>query len=574
MKKSIIYIFAASILLLFASCNDFLDKTPRDTFTNNPEFWSNTNDVQSYSNKFYNNYVGFNRGGNYGWFYFKSLSDDQANATFDNWTYTTVPATSSNWNDAFTEVRRAAYSLQELKTSTLPASDKLYFTAIDKLNRAWEYYQLVREYGDVEWINYPILDLSDTNIYGKRVDRDVVMDSVLNDLDYAITNLPSNVSDKTKWSKEMAEAMKSDICLYEGTYCKYRTLADNGKAPNMDRAKKYLQESEGASEAIMGSNRYSLTPNYGEIYNSLDLSSNPEIIFYRNYEKDIVMHGTVDFTSGSSEQLGITKDAVNAFLFKDGKPLATTTLNKDDKAVKNQNGDYSVEGMLKNRDKRLSVLIDSIICFKGHSWARLDEYGKTPSAAQQMTSSTGFTIKKYDNTTLDSYYRNNTNTNYTDAPIYWYAVILLNEAEAKAELGTITQSDLNQTINLLESRAGLPDLTLQPEADPANNMSVSNLIWEIRRCRRCELMTDNWYRYWDLVRWHQLDKLDSQQHPDINRGANLSNVADNTMTVDNDKYIIGTIKTRAFDKKYYLYPVPSNELNLNKDNIKQNPGWE
>ena len=574
MKKSIIYIFAASILLLFASCNDFLDKNPRDTFTNNPEFWSNTNDVQSYSNKFYNNYVGFNRGGNYGWFYFKSLSDDQANATFDNWTYTTVPATSGNWSDAFTEVRRADYSLQELKTSTLPASDKLYYTAVDKLNRAWEYYQLVREYGDVEWINYPILDLNDTNIYGKRVDQDVVMDSVLNDLNYAITNLPSNVSDKTKWSKEMAEAMKSDVCLYEGTYCKYRTLADNGKAPDMDRAKKYLQESEGASEALMGSSRYSLTPNYGEIYNSLDLSSNPEIIFYRNYEKDIVMHGTVDFTSGSSEQLGITKDAVNAFLFKDGKPLATTTLDKDDKAVANQNGDYSVEGMLKNRDKRLSVLIDSIICFKGHSWARLDENGKAPNAAQQMTSSTGYTIRKYDNTTLDSYYRNNTNTNYTDAPIYWYAVILLNEAEAKAELGTIAQSDLNQTINLLESRAGLPDLTLQPEADPANNMGVSNLIWEIRRCRRCELMTDNWYRYWDLVRWHQLDKLDSQQHPDINRGANVSNVDKNTMAVDNDNYIIGTTKTRTFDKKYYLYPVPSNELNLNKDNIKQNPGWE
>lgn len=573
MKKSIIYIFAASILLLFASCNDFLDKTPRDTFTNSPKFWSNSNDVQSYSNKFYDDYIGFNHGGSFGWFYFKSLSDDQANASFDNWTYITVPATSSNWSGNFTEVRRANYSLQGLETSTLPASDKLYYSAIDRLNRAWAYYQLVREYGDVQWIDYPILDLNDTNIYGKRTDRDVVMDSVLNDLDYAITNLPSNISDKTKWSKEMAEAMKSDICLYEGTYCKYRTLTDNGKAPDLDRAKKYLQESEGASEALMGSSRYSLTPNYGEIYNSLDLSSNPEIIFYRNYEKDIVMHGTVDFTSGSSEQLGITKDAVNAFLFKDGKPLATTTLDKDDKAVANQNGDYSVEGMLKNRDKRLSVLIDSIICFKGHSWARLDENGKAPNAAQQMTSSTGYTIRKYDNTTLDSYYRNNTNTNYTDAPIYWYAVILLNEAEAKAELGTITQSDLNQTINLLESRAGLPDLTLQPEADPANNMGVSNLIWEIRRCRRCELMTDNWYRYWDLVRWHQLDKLDSQQHPDINRGANVSNVDKNTMA-DNDNYIIGTTKTRTFDKKYYLYPVPSNELNLNKDNIKQNPGWE
>ncbi|MCI1686208.1 MAG: RagB/SusD family nutrient uptake outer membrane protein, partial [Prevotella sp.] len=547
MKKSIIYIFAASILLLFASCNDFLDKTPRDTFTNSPKFWSNSNDVQSYSNKFYDDYIGFNHGGSFGWFYFKSLSDDQANASFDNWTYITVPATSSNWSGNFTEVRRANYSLQGLETSTLPASDKLYYSAIDRLNRAWAYYQLVREYGDVQWIDYPILDLNDTNIYGKRTDRDVVMDSVLNDLDYAITNLPSNISDKTKWSKEMAEAMKSDICLYEGTYCKYRTLTDNGKAPDLDRAKKYLQESEGASEAIMSSGRYSLTPNYGDIYNSLDLSSNPEIIFYRNYEKDIVMHGTVDYTSGSSEQLGITKDAINAFLFKDGKPLATTTLDKDDKAVENQNGNYSVEGMLKNRDKRLSVLIDSIICFKNHSWARLDENGNTPTAAQQMTSSTGYTIRKYDNTTLDSYYRNNTNTNYTDCPLYWYAVILLNEAEAKAELGTITQSDLNQTINLLQSRAGLPDMTTQPDADPANNMGVSNLIWEIRRCRRCELMTDNWYRYWDLVRWHQLDKLDSQQYPDINRGANVSNVKDSTMTVDNDKYLIGTVKTRTFD---------------------------
>jgi hypothetical protein len=93
MKKSIIYIFAASILLLFASCNDFLDKTPRDTFTNSPKFWSNSNDVQSYSNKFYDDYIGFNHGGSFGWFYFKSLSDDQANASFDNWTYITVPAT-------------------------------------------------------------------------------------------------------------------------------------------------------------------------------------------------------------------------------------------------------------------------------------------------------------------------------------------------------------------------------------------------------------------------------------------------------------------------------------------------
>lgn len=67
-------------------------------------------------------------------------------------------------------------------------------------------------------------------------------------------------------------------------------------------------------------------------------------------------------------------------------------------------------------------------------------------------------------------------------------------------------------------------MTTTPDADPANNMGVSNLIWEIRRCRRCELIMDNWYRYWDLIRWHQLDKLDSTKYPNIMLGANVSNV--------------------------------------------------
>lgn len=62
-------------------------------------------------------------------------------------------------------------------------------------------------------------------------------------------------------------------------------------------------------------------------------------------------------------------------------------------------------------------------------------------------------------------------------------------------------------------------MTVAPVADPANNMGVSNLIWEIRRERRVELMYDKNDRYWSLIRWHQLDKLDSQKYPDIFKGA-------------------------------------------------------
>ena len=564
-----IILFAGAALCLLTGCNDMLDKNPRDTFTNNRLFWSNTNAVESYTNKFYDNYVGYSQGNGTGWFYFKSLGDDQGNSAFDNWTFTTVPSTSSYWTDGFKEVRRANYVIQNMGASDMANAQKVYFTAVARLNRAWAYYQLVREYGDVEWLSEVITDPDDEHVYGQRTDRDIVIDSVLADLDYAAAHL-GTVTDKTKWSSHMALAMKSDVCLYEGTFCKYRTETDNGKAPDNTRADKYLREAAEAADALIRSGKYSLTRTYGEVYNSLALGSGTETIFYRNYEKDLVMHKLIAYTCNSAEQWGINKDAFDAFLFTDGKPLATTTLDKTDKAVPNAKGNYSISKVLQVRDKRLAVLVDSILCFKGHEWIRVDETGAAPGMA--MTSSTGYTIRKYDNLTLASYYRNNTTTGYTDAPIFWYAVVLLNYAEAKAELGTLTQTELDKTVNLLMRRAGLPDLSLTPEADPANNMGVSNLLWEIRRCRRCELMTDNWYRYWDLVRWHQLHLIDSETHPNLNLGANLTNVDNVEVNVNEDKYMVVCNKTRKFDKKYYLFPVPTNELNLNAKNT-QNPGW-
>lgn len=569
MKKSMLYIIAASALML-SSCNDLLDKNPRDTFTNQPSFWSNENLVNSYSNGFYNFY------GSASSFYFDDLNDDQVEPSFANWTYRTIPGKAAAWSDRFTFIRRVNYLLDNLKNSTLSDATKKKYEAIGRLNRAKEYAELVKMYGDVQWEDHVITTVTDPATYGARNDADSVMMHVLDDLNFAIDNLASNTSDRTQWSKELALAMKSDICLYWGTYCKYRTQDDNGKAPNLTLSSQFLNESVKASEAIMGESFFSLnkwTPdNSGKIYtiyNSLDLSDNHEAIFYRHYVQDVVSHGLCDYTCSSSTQKGMTKDCIDAFLFKDGKPLATTTMDTDDKAVQNANGDWSIQHFLKNKDKRLSLLVDSIISFKGHGWVRNEPSPDGPLPAQ-MTSSTGYTVYKYDNPQMIISYRTNTNTNYTDVPLYWYSVILLNEAEAKAELGTITQADLDKTVNLLLKRAELPAMTLTPEADPANNMGVSNLIWEIRRCRRCELVCDMNYRYWDLVRWHQLDKLDTNKYPNTNLGANVSNIAGASNT---NGYLKGTSATRTFDHKYYLYPVPTNEILLN-DKIKQNPNWE
>ncbi|MDD6832934.1 MAG: RagB/SusD family nutrient uptake outer membrane protein [bacterium] len=567
MKKSVLYALAASVMVL-ASCNDMLDKSPRSEFSNNPTFWSNANSVESYSNTLYENYSGYGQGGSGGWFYFKSLSDDQANPNFDNWTFTSVPNTSSYWSSPFEEIRRCNYLIEGMAISSLADGVKKNYEAVARLNRAWQYFQLVREYGDVQWYEKVVLDPNnEEEVNQPRTDRDVVMDNIVADLDFAIENL-TTVKAGNAWSKHMALAMKSDVCLFEGTYCKYRTQEDNGKPADAARAQKYLQLAVAASQELMNAG-YALSANYGDVYNSLNLNGNPEVIFWRNYHKDVLGHSTVDYTTGSTAQRGITKDAVDAFLFRDGKPLATTSLDTDDKAELDKTGHYSIKKMLANRDKRLSVIIDSIVCFKGHGWPR------DPQLAE-MTSSTAYTIAKYDNALMGTdnptLYRNGIGSGYTDAPIFWISVVYLNYAEAKAELGTLTQEDLNNTVNKLLARGEVPALTLTPAADPANNHGVSNLLWEIRRCRRCELMTDNWYRYWDLVRWHQLDKLDSNKYPNINRGANLSNVPNCEVALDGG-YVIATSATRTFDKKHYFWPIPQQQITLG-NKTTQNDGWK
>ena len=567
MKKSVLYALAASVMVL-ASCNDMLDKSPRSEFSNNPTFWSNANSVESYSNTLYENYSGYGQGGSGGWFYFKSLSDDQANPNFDNWTFTSVPNTSSYWSSPFEEIRRCNYLIEGMAISSLADGVKKNYEAVARLNRAWQYFQLVREYGDVQWYEKVVLDPNnEEEVNQPRTDRDVVMDNIVADLDFAIENL-TTVKAGNAWSKHMALAMKSDVCLFEGTYCKYRTQEDNGKPADAARAQKYLQLAVAASQELMNAG-YALSANYGDVYNSLNLNGNPEVIFWRNYHKDVLGHSTVDYTTGSTAQRGITKDAVDAFLFRDGKPLATTSHDTDDKAELDETGHYSIKKMLANRDKRLSVIIDPIVCFKGHGWAR------DPQLAE-MTSSTAYTIAKYDNplmgTDNPTLYRNGIGSGYTDAPLFWISVVYLNYAEAKAELGTLSQEDLDKTINKLLARGEVPALTLTPAADPANNHGVSNLLWEIRRCRRCELMTDNWYRYWDLVRWHQLDKLDSNKYPNINRGANLSNVPNCEVALDGG-YVIATSATRTFDKKHYFWPIPQQQITLG-NKTTQNDGWK
>lgn len=560
------YIIGAVALTMgLASCDDMLDKDPLSEITSTTAYWESDDNVETQCNRLYNYYSGYGSGQSYGSFYFNALNDDQTRHDFANWDYINVPSTSGDWNTPYERIRGCNYIIENVAISK--PSKEAKWDGIARLNRAYQYYQLVRCFGDVQYTDKVVGTTDKDILYSARVNRDEVMDKVLEDLNIAVANIGARTS-RSAWSSDMAQAMKAEICLYEGTYAKYRTVAENGQAPDEARASKYLTEAANAAKAVMDAG-YELTADYGTVYHSIGLEGCNEVIFFKPYSQPDASfgHGTIAYTNSTTTMRGLTKDAFNNFLFLDGKPLATTTMDKSDKA-KLVDGKASIADLLEVRDQRLKTLIDPELGFGNFDYYR---YEGSPA----MTSSTGYVVRKFYTDQLSDYSLKTIGQNTTSAPLFWLAKVMLEYAEAKAELGTLTQTDLDATINKLQARAGLPAMTTSPAADPANNMGVSALIWEIRRVRRCELMFDG-NRYWDLIRWHQLDLIDSTEHPDIFLGANVSDIAGidtETVAVQNG-YIRSTPGLeRRYQPRYYLYPIPEGQIGLN-NNLEQNPLWK
>lgn len=579
MKKSII--LGALVLgsLAFTSCDDFLDdnRYPLDQQTNSPAYWDNPDNVKMQCDQMLQYFTGYSSGSSYGEFYFNTLTDDQCSSGYTNWKNTSIPSTSTSWTSPYTNIRHSATIIANLESSKMDAAQKNNYLGIARMCRAYQQYLLVRRYGDCYFVEDPVDISDDAILYGPRQSRDEVFAKILEDLDFACNNITVNKNSQY-WSRDLAYAMKSYMCLCEATYRKYCTQAENGIAPDATLAKKYFEEAAKASDYLINSGRYSVAQQYRANYQSFyttasavpAMVNNPEMILFRAYAKDIIMNCVQDYTCSTTPINGITKDAFDAYLFKDGKPKALTSYSTNDEAVWDDTKKVlSIQHLLDMRDNRLAMTTDPTVYYTGLVGER--------AGAEGMTSSTGYGVSKYDNTELPVADRR-TIYNTVCAPIYWYSVILLENAEAKAELGTLTDADLNRTLNLLYKRAQLPAQTvasLSSMNDPANNMGVSSLLWEVRRCRRCELIMDNDFRYWDLVRWHQLPLIDPANNPNIWLGANITKSPVQVKTTNG--YINGDInypgRTRKFEPQYYSYPIPQNQINLNKE-IGQNYLWK
>lgn len=565
MKKIGLYMLGAAVL--FTSCESILNGDPDDSFTKN-NYFTSENNVELFANEFYNEFAGYDGAmttavaavesyeANY---YYACLSDDQASTGAENWLYKQAPASNPIWNNAYKRIRRANTIIEQLPgVDAMTDVQKNNWEGVARMMRAFEHYKLVRCFGNCYYVD-KVVSTSDENVlYGARQERNLVMDNVLADINYAVENIIAEKS-ATTWSKALANAMKSEICLYEAGYAKY-TLHDE------TRASKFYGEVKTACEALFAQG-YEFSNDYKGLFNSPDLAGNSEMIFYKKYVWGKYAHSIVDYTCGSTQTHGMTKDAFDAYLGLDGQPCAAGSDHGvlrhevvDDGHVAEDHDVIDITACLALRDSRLSAAIDNTLFFPGCGWQRF--------GGAESTSSTGYGVALFDNPVLataewgGNARRQSIGGNDTDAPIYWLSLIKLNYAEACVE----TNDEAKAIAAINEIRAAHSNIAAFTSGDVKE---------AVRRERRVEMMFCKNDRYWSLVRWNELDKLDTQKNPDVNRGAYVKGILPDEflaqVNVDADGYI-NCGGERVYEAKHNLFPLPTGETSLNTA-MGQNPGW-
>lgn len=585
MKRYSSYLIIFGFLLFWSCSKDFLEKEPMDELS--PKYFFKTaNDLKLFANRFYPllpAHSGF--GG--GTFWYEKNSDNLVPGSIDlrlSGTRT-IPSTGAGWN--WTDIRQANYFLENCSAADDdPDNIKVYIAEV-KFFKAMLYFDKLKTFGDVPWINKS-MDTESPELYAPRDKRNVVVDSIITLLDSAIVNLkPKTSTEPFRINREAAILMKARICLYEGTWEKYHAGTAFGVA-GVDGTK-FIQLAADAADHLMQAGTMSLFKGpagteYWSLFNQLDYSDNPEIVLWKTYDVGLgVYHHVSSYLSGAAGDIGIARSLIDSYLCTDGKPISVSP---------GFMGYDSIKAEVMNRDPRLIQSIfmkgyDQTINSPGGG-ADIKFIKPTIDLTGQFRATTGYCIYKGVN---PEYSQHLSAGGTMGSIILRYTEALLIYAEAKAELGTITQNDIDITVNAIRDRVGMihldmNNITVDPNWDYPE---LSPLINEIRRERRVELAFEN-MRWDDLARWraHRLltgkrpggilykgsnlegSYFDYLGNPTIVLGENLYVDADGFI----DPYQAALPSGFGFDPgRDYLSPIPSDEITLNT-NLTQNPGWE
>ncbi|GAA4440653.1 RagB/SusD family nutrient uptake outer membrane protein [Ravibacter arvi] len=561
-------------LCTLLACNDdFLQRPPLDEVTS-LHYFKTPNDLKAYVNQFYTNanFPKFNDHGN------DFNSDNQVALDPDTRLQGTRTIVTSG-TIAFGAVRSINYFFDHYKAvqQNYALDDYKQYLGEAHFFKALIYFDLVKTYGDIQWLSTE-LGTSSPELYNPRDPREVVADKILASLDTAAMYL---TADKTRGSgrinKWMALLVQSRVALFEGTWQKYH--AGTPFAAANPQPEKYFNIAAKAASDIMASGLYNIyttgkpESDYKDLFKLRTYANNPEVMFWREYNNDL-SRGESSFTNTRNYYMiapygkTITKSLADSYLCADGKPVSVSPLFK---------GYQDLEAEKSNRDPRFSQTIATpaelwTLQPTGQTQLYRDLYAMLNTSARDNAPS-GYVILKGYNPDLKYHV-----SQYEETPsiLFRYAEVLLNYAEAKAELGQLTQADIDMSVKKLRDRAGMPNLVLSGiTKDPNWDFpALPDYINEIRRERRVELSLEG-FRWDDIARWAAADELIVGKRP---RGFKAAQVKINPFPVDANGFL-DPYKNAMPDGygfkpgRDYLNSIPVSELVLNPS-LKQNPGWE
>lgn len=641
MKRLFISLAILAGITSFSGCNDsFLEKTPVTDLTEENAFNSYDNFkafmwpcYEMFTNTtIRTSLAGFGQDGQYKGDLDAGYMEQKYESGYNKFAYQTVASSASgNGWDFKAFIRRINIMLSHIDDSSMKEDEKNHWRAVGYFFHSFWYMELIDRFGDIPWVDQVLVEDS-PEAYGKREDRMVVADKVLERLQWAEQNIGNFTSQdgENTINRDCVRAALSRFTLREGTWRKYHELGDY---------EKYLKECVRVSELLM--NDYPTlylgtdgqpAAGYGEMWTTEDLASVPGIILYKSYVPDINPHGGSYIEHTSSHHVEMNQNTVDLYLMKNGKPILNSASayhgNKDMYAVFRDRdprlyhtvippykvqagkGDYPTWSYTDNPADReyIDIMGPNESCsnpgigmkrLPGQNWSAslVPEIPRLGTGAFVTCRSGYYVWKNWDNWETSF---NNGNLNTADKPIFKIEEVLLNEAEAKFELGSFDQSIADKTINKLRDRAGIAkmvvadiDAGFDPNRGkyyPKNNdagIQVDPVLWEIRRERIIELMGEG-FGFYDVRRWRMAPWFLNKPATGIWTTKEMASA--NNMTLYNPQtgYSDGTNGSlsegniylfndplkegKGWLEKYYLYQVPTTEILLNPE-LEQNPGW-
>lgn len=600
MKNNIIaLILSASVLVV--SCD--LAEQPKAKAGRDMIFGSETG-LLTYTNGFYEYLPDYDNA------HKQNITMDNAaknaTGTYEVGAYTTNTSTSWSWGS----IRNVNYFLKYNTSSNVSEPIRNNYSGIARLFRAYLYFNKLVQYGAVPWIDIP-LEPDSPELYKTQDSRDVIISKMIEDLDFAAQNITEekitpNSNRVNRWT---ALFFKSRVCLFEASFRKYHATGSKyGKEYLKDckiTAEELYRQAADAAQEIIEKGPYRLytgTPyangrgSYRELFIS-DNAVSQEVMLSLALDP-VLQLGEANWYYNSSTY-GPHLCMTHAF--------AKTYLNLDGTPYNDKKGDTykTFAEETSGRDYRLNQTI------RAADYTCKDKEGVFVPTPANMTghSLTGYQFTKY---VMDDISFDGGRTNYNDVPIARYAEVLLNYAEAKAELGTLTDADWEKTIGALRGRAGITGgLDKKPTTADPYMMSIYTgltdpVILEIRREREIELILEG-LRLNDLKRWAcgklwETAAWDGIYIPALNTPLDLNGDGTNDVFVTEDSKYSGPYKSiamytgdnlkvvkladdtkggyrlnyeisRVWNDNMYIYPIPEIVIQKNP-NLKQNPGWD